>query len=682
MKRISFLRASAPIGFCPSVSVNRLFAGGLLAAALGASVAPAAHAGDLSKIAPDLAASLRPAAVGTGKAKFDAFRVAKKASDATNEPRFRVLVRLNTSVKNEMTTNSVRAKVGVLGRTFASSNIAVVEATPAQILALSNDPNVASLSPDRAVASSADLDVNRTTTGVDVAGQAITSTVKRDGRGINIAVLDSGVAPVADLAPSILGFKDFINNQTAPYDDYGHGTHVAGIIAGNGSASSASGATTTYKGIATGSKIIGVKVLQSDGSGSTSDIIAGIDWCIANKAAYKIRVINLSLTGGVWESYTTDPLCQAAERAVNAGIVVVAAAGNIGGVYGAVGTPANDPAVIAVGASNSRNTVGRGDDVITSYSSRGPSRFDLCIKPDVIAPGNQIVSVRAPGSTIDSAHPETQVPTTEYTTSGGTTAYTRLSGTSMAAPMVAGAAALVLQTNAALQPNGVKAALMYSAELLTGYDPILQTTGVYDPLTQGAGEINIPGAVEMANIMRPSGLRVNPSLSSTIGGASVSWLGATLPSLLNRPGGVSADNLIWGGHIDPVQPTNNAVWASNLVWGGRLFNDNLVWGANLIWGGHIDPQNNALALDAPDTADLVWANQAFWGKAELSSGTTQDGMVNASNLIWGGHIDPQNNYNPSAANLIWGGHIDPAQLYWGKGNLSSGDDPVEPYPAP
>ena len=204
-----------------------------------------------------------------------------------------------------------------------------------------------------------------------------------------------------------------------------------------------------------------------------------------------------------------------------------------------------------------------------------------------LRPATKLFRFRAPGSTLDTLYPETQVPTGEYTTAGGTTAYTRLSGTSMAAPMVSGAAALVLQTNGALYPNAVKAALMYSAQPLSGYDPVRNVTGVYDPLTQGAGEINIPGAVEMANIMKPSGLTANPSLVSQIGGSSVTWLGASLPSLLSRPGGVGANNLIWGGHIEPIAaPMDNTVWGSNLIWGGHLdFTDELVWGANLIWGG-------------------------------------------------------------------------------------------------
>ncbi len=672
-------------GYTSSLTRSLATGGALTAAAALCTVwtASAAHAGDLSKIAPDLAASLQPAPVSaTGKNKFALLSAAaasvKTSKDA--EPRFRVIVRMKTPVDNTVTTHNVRMNVAVLGRTFKSTNSAVVEATPSQLVALSNDPSVASISPDRAVMTTADLDVDRRATGVDVAGQALPTQIKRTGQGINIAVLDSGVVVGGDIASnSVVGFKDFVNNQTTAYDDYGHGTHVTGIIVGNGNASAGA-----YKGIAPSSKIVALKVLGSNGSGQTSNILAAIDWVIANKTAYKIRIINMSLSTGVWESYKTDPLCQAAEKAVHAGITVVAAAGNIGGVYGAVGAPANDPLVIAVGASNSRGTVGRGDDVIASFSSRGPSRFDLSIKPDVIAPGNNIVSVRAPGSFLDTNYPQTQVPTSEYTTSGGTSAYTRLSGTSMASPMVAAAAALILQTNGALYPNAVKSALMYSAEPLTGYDPVRQATVVYDPLTQGAGELNIPGACETANLMKPNGLSSNPSLVSQIGGADVVWLGAKLPSLLVRSGGVGADNLIWGGHIDYVpQPKENTVWGSNLIWGGHIdFKDEMVWGANLIWGGHID-NAKPYAQDPPDTSDMIWANQALWGKAtQYSSGAPDDGVVNANNLIWGGHIDFQGDSNdPTANNLIWGGHIDAANLIWGGHiDVQRGDDTANPYP--
>ena len=148
--RTSFL-GTCPFGYKPSVAVCRILEGGLIAAALGALITPAAHAGDLSKIAPDLTASLRPAPVsGAGKAKFEALRAVGKA-DAKAEPRFRVLVRLNVPVKGTGMYQMMSVKVGKVGRTFASSNIAVVEATPSQLLALSDDPAVASISPDRAL---------------------------------------------------------------------------------------------------------------------------------------------------------------------------------------------------------------------------------------------------------------------------------------------------------------------------------------------------------------------------------------------------------------------------------------------------------------------------------------------------------------------------------------------------
>ena len=259
----------------------------------------------------------------------------------------------------------------------------------------------------------------------------------------------------------------------------------------------------------------------------------------------------------------------------------------------------------------------------------------------------------------------------------------------MAAPMVSAAAALVLQTNGALYPNAVKAALMYSAQPLSGYDPVRNVTGVYDPLTQGAGEVNIPGAVELGSLMKPSGLTANPSLVSQIGGAPVPWLGAQLPSLLSRPGGVSANNLIWGGHIDLVPaPVDNSVWASNLIWGGHIdFTDELVWGANLIWGGHIDLNGDTdLALDAPDAPDLLWANNLIWGGhidlTDTNPTTTPDPAINATNLIWGGHIDFVGDAtNPSATNLIWGGHIDATNLIWGGHiDIAEGDDSATPFP--
>src|SRR5262249_38599389 len=151
--------------------------------------------------------------------------------------------------------------------------------------------------------------------------------------------------------------------------------------------------------------LIVLKVLDADGSGKTSDVVAGLEWCIRHAAVYNIRVINLSLGHRPEESFVNDPLCQAVEAAWNAGIVVVTAAGNNGRSrsddptsppqYGSIDSPGNDPLIVTVGALNAHGTVEPDDDTVATYSSRGPSRLDHIVKPDLVAPGNRVVSLRA-----------------------------------------------------------------------------------------------------------------------------------------------------------------------------------------------------------------------------------------------------------------------------------------------
>ncbi|WP_052217350.1 S8 family peptidase, partial [Thermincola ferriacetica] len=210
------------------------------------------------------------------------------------------------------------------------------------------------------------------------------------GKGITVAVIDTGIYPHPDLTQPtnrIIAFKDFVNKKPLPYDDFGHGTHVAGIIAGNGSMSGGQ-----YRGVAPEANLVGVKVLDNTGGGSTSDVIAGIQWVVDNKDIYGIRVINISLGAPATESYTTDPLSQAVEAAWNAGLVVVAAAGNNGPSAGTINTPGINPHIITVGAVDDRETVETLDDVIAGFSSRGPT-IDGLTKPDLVAPGVGITSL-------------------------------------------------------------------------------------------------------------------------------------------------------------------------------------------------------------------------------------------------------------------------------------------------
>src|SRR5207302_9542311 len=290
------------------------------------------------------------------------------------------------------------------------------------------------------------------------------------GAGIGVAVIDSGVNPVADLTQAgstkssrVVYSQNFDPSANTTADLYGHGTHIAGIIAGNGTTSSCGNCNVTFVGIAPNASIINLRVLDQNGSATDSTVIAGIQQAISLKDTYNIRVINLSLGRGVFESYTLDPLCQAVEQAWNAGIVVVVAAGNYGrdnsnnnNGYGTITAPGNDPYVITVGAMKTMGTRTRNDDLIATYSSKGPSMLDHVVKPDLVAPGNLIVSdLASTGDTLYNAYPTNLVPVTDYTSSSTSqisSNYYRLSGTSMAAPMVSGAAALLLQQNASLTP--------------------------------------------------------------------------------------------------------------------------------------------------------------------------------------------------------------------------------------
>jgi serine protease AprX len=300
---------------------------------------------------------------------------------------------------------------------------------------LASDPNVKFMSLDRAVTAN-DIYTNEATGAT--AAQALGWT----GANIGIAVIDSGTSSTADFGKRLAYSQSFV---TEPADErYGHGSHVAGIATGAGG---------TYKGVAMNAKIISLRVLNDQGTGTDSSVIAAIDRAIALKSQYKIRVINLSLGRAVQESYTLDPLCQAVERAWKAGIVVVVAAGNFGRYeatagYATIGSPGIDPFVITVGGMKSMQTLGRGDDKIASYSSKGPTLIDHIIKPDLVAPGNIVVSVSAKGtSVLDAAIPQNKVGAD----------YLILSGTSMAAPVVSGAAALLLEKTPSLTPNQVKA---------------------------------------------------------------------------------------------------------------------------------------------------------------------------------------------------------------------------------
>jgi len=261
---------------------------------------------------------------------------------------------------------------------------------------------------------------------------------------------------------------------------------VAGIIAGSGKSSSCPNCTRTLKGIAPAATLLDLRVLDQNGSGKDSSVIAAIQQAIRLKGRYNIRVINLSLGRPVYESYKQDPLCQAVEAAWRAGIVVVVAAGNSGrdnsqgtDGYATIAAPGNDPYVITVGAMKTMGTADRQDDRIASYSSKGPTLIDHIVKPDIVAPGNRVVSLLADTSDLTQAYPQNIVPLSYYENTSATTSsttYFTLSGTSMATPVVSGAVADLLQAQPSLTPDQVKAKLM-----LTAYKTFPSSSIVTDP---------------------------------------------------------------------------------------------------------------------------------------------------------------------------------------------------------
>ena len=295
---------------------------------------------------------------------------------------------------------------------------------------LSNDPSVDYISFD-----------SKVYTLLDIANPSIETYFPHDkgfeGEGITIAIIDTGVSPHNDLVKPrnrIVGFKDFINYRESPYDDNGHGTHIAGIIGGNGYSSRG-----RYIGVAPKSNILGIKALDKNGGGSTSKVIEAIAYIIETKDIYNTKVINLSIGTPANNICENDPLCKAVNRAVHAGLTVVVAAGNSGPSRGTILSPGINRNVITVGAVDDKRTVDTSDDTIANFSSRGPT-LDGEKKPDLVAPGVNISSLS--NTKLDS--------------------YVPLSGTSMATPLVSGTVALLLNKYSNLTPAEVKSMLLHS----------------------------------------------------------------------------------------------------------------------------------------------------------------------------------------------------------------------------
>ncbi len=560
--------------------------------------------------------------------------------------------------------NRIKANGGQSGRKLGLLKARTARIPNLLLKRLADDPKVKRVHLDREVTG----EIARTTATVGALN--VRAQYGYTGAGIGVAVIDSGITAFHDdltisnkNGQRVTAFVDFVNGRTTKYDDWGHGTHVAGIIAGNGYDSLG-----LRSAIAPKANIVALKALDGEGRGKISNIIAALEWAITNRAQYNIRVINMSLGAGVFESYNTDPLTLAAKKAVDAGIVVVAAAGNMGRSadgkpqYGAIAAPGNAPWVLTVGASSTEGTIDRRDDKMASYSSRGPTMIDHAAKPDLVAPGSGTVSLAVKNSLL-------------YNTKAGYLVdgllgglngllngkpYLTLSGTSMSTPVVAGTVALMLEANPKLTPNMVKAVLQYTAQVYPGYDY----------LTQGAGFVNSLGAVRLSRFFATAH-KGDHYPNMTGWSQHVLWGNRRVSGGVLTPGGTAWGlNIVWGASKTPAGQNivwgencagdcDNIVWGNNIVWGAYDANDNIVWGNtdgdNIVWGNS-DGDNIVWGNGTDD--NIVWGN----GSADNIVWGNSCGGADCGNIVWG---------NAGDDNIVWG-NSDGFNVVWG----NAGDDNI------
>jgi serine protease AprX len=402
------------------------------------------------------------------------------------------------------------------------------------------------------------------------------------GQGVTVAVLDTGIDNLPDFSGRLVGGVDLTGGNNPFQDGYGHGTFVAGLIAGSGASSNG-----RYSGEAPGAKLVSIKVAGPAGVTDLSTLITGLQWAVDHEALYGIRVLNLSLGYQSSQSTAINPLDQAVQAVWNAGITVVASAGNAGPFNGTILSPGDDPMVITVGALDDMATPSPADDEMTNFSSAGPTSPDGWVKPDLVTSGRSVVSLAAPGSTIDDNYPSAQVGSANFVGSG----------TSFSAAITSGAAALVLAANPGLTPDEVKARLLGN----TNPGP------VGNPFVDGHGALNAYAAATSGpmDLHQSTGGLVGAVLGATVSLSPVGsadtwnpslWSGLTLAQ---APGGGTWNGWSWNGSD----------------WNGWAWNDG-GW-AGAAWNGE---DWSGWAWNDTGWAGSAWAGAAWNGSAWDSSG--------------------------------------------------------------
>ncbi|MPZ69575.1 MAG: S8 family serine peptidase [Actinobacteria bacterium] len=442
------------------------------------------------------------------------------------------------------------------------------------------------------------------------------------GEGVDVALIDSGVAPVQGLlgADKIVNGPDLSFEGSFPevryLDTFGHGTHMAGIIAGN------DGVEGGFSGVAPGARVVSVKVANNEGATDVSQVLAGIDWAVQhrNDDGLNIRVLNLSFGTDSIQSYVLDPLSYAVEAAWRKGIVVVVAGGNRG--YGTVhlNNPALNPTILAVGASDPLGTKRTKDDVVASFSSKGNARRG----PDVVAPGKSVVSLRDAGSFIDEMNPSARVGERFF----------KGSGTSQSAAVVSGAAALLLQQRPDLSPDQVKRLLEVTADTLKKSPPRQQGAGLID-LERAMGRKTPRERSSRQNFAPATGLG---SLELSRGSAHV-----TDEEGADLTGEQTIFGDVWDGFTWSGRTWSGTAWEGG-DWLGRTWSGN-TWG-NDSWAGRTW---SGVTWSGNTWSGFTWSGRTWSGRTwsgNTWSGNTWSGRT-WSGVTWSGNTWSGNTWSGS-----------------------------------
>jgi serine protease AprX len=412
------------------------------------------------------------------------------------------------------------------------------------------------------------------------------------GRGVGVAVIDTGISPMNDVKGRTVYGPD-LSGEGSIVDSYGHGTVMAGVIGGNG-ADSAGRTGGAYTGVAPGATLVSVKTAGRNGAVDVSTILQAMHWVAAYKDQYNIRVVNLAWGTSSTQSPTVDPLNYAVERLWQLGIVVVVSAGNSGPNSGTITKPADDPLVLSVGAYDDKQTPDAGDDSVASWSSRGPTAQGLA-KPDLVTPGRYIIAQRSFGSTIEQDNPKAL----------WSPSYIRGSGTSQASAVTSGLAALLLQAHPDWTPDQVKTALKSTASPISGLGSN----------SQGAGRVNLTAAMS-AN---PGAAVQQTPVANGLGSLDASRGGVYIQTTCN-----GAVRVIQGEIDTRCAPWNGAAW-TGAAWTGAAWTGAAWTGA--AWTGS-DWMGGAWTGAAWTGA--AWTGGAWTGAAWTGAAWTGDSWSGAA----------------------------------------------------